>query len=520
MGSGCSKEKPTMVVDVNAHEFEDEDPITRYREELHSAESSPKVMPQYRGPEPAGHIDDVIMGLIKIFVVEAHPSYATPWQMLEQCECTGSGFAISERRILTNAHVVAYHTQLYIRRDGDPTKYEARVLCLGQACDVALLTVDNPAFWNGLPELDFGPLPRIADAVTVVGYPTGGDNISVTKGVVSRVDVHHYTLADGDRLLVVQIDAAINPGNSGGPVFNFEGQVVGIAFCKQNDDGVDNIGYLIPAEIVQLFLKRFDLVGQFQGVCGLGFQYQRLENQYFRQHLSLRDADTGVLVTRVEPLAPLASVLQPDDVLMAINKVPIANDGTVVFRGRERVSLEHVISSSPLESHIDLQIFRKGKEEHIKNTMISVVPKLVPLHHGLDAFPTYIVYGGLVFVPLSYPLIEDLSEGDIGIPLGITKVLEQFKARPNQQIVLLLRILAHSINFGFNSITPALLLQINDVKIDSMQDVKTVIDDVKDNKQHIRFIFENHKTIVLDCEACKQILENAEHGNFANNLKM
>ena len=107
--------------------------------------------------------------------------------------------------------------------------------------------------------------------MTCVGYPLGGDNISVTRGVVSRIDVSH------EALLRVQIDAAINPGNSGGPVFDEAGRVVGVATshlkARANDkkrerslspsperaladrpptaplQHASNIGYIIPVEV-------------------------------------------------------------------------------------------------------------------------------------------------------------------------------------------------------------------------------------------------------------------------------
>ena len=62
----------------------------------------------------------------------------------------------------------------------------------------------------------------------VIGYPMGGDSLSITAGVVSRVELNTYT--SGRDLLIIQIDAAINPGNSGGPVFNIHGDCIGIAF--------------------------------------------------------------------------------------------------------------------------------------------------------------------------------------------------------------------------------------------------------------------------------------------------
>jgi hypothetical protein len=76
-----------------------------------------------------------------------------------------------------------------VKKRGDDRKYLARVLSIGIECDIALLAVDDPGFWEGVEPLQFGPLPRLQDSVAVVGYPVGGDTISITAGVVSRIEV-------------------------------------------------------------------------------------------------------------------------------------------------------------------------------------------------------------------------------------------------------------------------------------------------------------------------------------------
>ena len=180
--------------------------------------------------------------VVKIFCMHVEPNFSLPWQRKRQYQSTGSGFAIAGGRILTNAHCVDHHTQVKVRRRGDDAKYIARVLAVGVECDLALLAVDDEEFHKGLEPLPFGTLPRLHSAVTVVGYPLGGDTISVTSGVVSRVEVTAYAHGASE-LLGVQIDAAINSGNSGGPAFNGRGECVGVAFQSlKSDDAEVSLG--------------------------------------------------------------------------------------------------------------------------------------------------------------------------------------------------------------------------------------------------------------------------------------
>ncbi|GFH10825.1 PDZ_3 domain-containing protein [Haematococcus lacustris] len=206
---------------------------------------------------PVGYGADLgkaLKSVCKVFATTASPNYATPWQMHAQSKSTASGFVIapiSQRRILTNAHAVANQVQVQLRKHGNAKKFTAKVLSVGHECDIAMLTVEDEEFWTGVEALDIGGLPGMQESVSVVGYPTGGDNVCVTKGVVSRIDRQQYSHGRTS-LLALQIDAAINSGNSGGPVIKGD-KVIGIAFqCLTQGE---NIGYVIPVPVIHHFLE-------------------------------------------------------------------------------------------------------------------------------------------------------------------------------------------------------------------------------------------------------------------------
>src|SRR4029077_15049312 len=107
--------------------------------------------------------------------------------------------------------------------------------------------------FEGTTPLEIGELPNLQDVVVALGYPTGGDKLSITEGVVSRVEIIPYTQS-ARKLLAVQIDAAINPGNSGGPILK-NGKLVGIAMQVMTNS--QNIGYMIPTPVINHFLDDF-----------------------------------------------------------------------------------------------------------------------------------------------------------------------------------------------------------------------------------------------------------------------
>ena len=121
------------------------------------------------------------------------------------------------------------------------------MLHVNHVCDLAMVTVAEDEFWEDLPMLEVhANVPALDERVMVLGYPMGGETISVTRGIVSRITTLSYDeskafLRRSPELLAVQIDAAINSGNSGGPVFREDGNLIGVAFSGFAG-AADNIG--------------------------------------------------------------------------------------------------------------------------------------------------------------------------------------------------------------------------------------------------------------------------------------
>ncbi|XP_059432692.1 protease Do-like 10, mitochondrial isoform X2 [Corylus avellana] len=349
-------------------------------------------------------IELALDSVVKIFTVSSSPNYFLPWQNKSQRESMGSGFVIPGRKILTNAHVVADHTFVLVRKHGSPTKYRAEVQAIGHECDLAILVVESEEFWEGMNFLELGDIPFLQEAVAVVGYPQGGDNISVTKGVVSRVEPTQY-VHGATQLMAIQIDAAINPGNSGGPAI-MGNKVAGVAF--QNLAGAENIGYIIPVPVIKHFLAGVEESGKYVGFCSLGLLCQPTENIQLRNHFKMQSEMTGVLVSKINPLSDAYNILKKDDIILTFDGVPIANDGTVPFRNRERITFDYLVSMKKPNETAVVKVFRDGKEYEFNITLRPLQP-LVPVHQ-FDKLPSYYIFAGLLFVPLTQPYLHEYGE--------------------------------------------------------------------------------------------------------------
>src|SRR3954464_6954180 len=274
--------------------------------------------------QPARPNGPIQKSLVRITATEVEPDYRAPWNSGGVQRGIGAGFIIDGNRIMTNAHVVSNSRYLTVERDGDPNKYPARVLFVAHDCDLALITVDSPNFFKNMTPLKFGGIPELESVVSAYGFPLGGERMSVTTGIVSRIDFQLYTHSSIDQHLAIQISAQINPGNSGGPVMQ-NAKVVGVAFQGYSGDVAQGVAYMIPTPVIERFLKDVG-DGHYDRYVDLGISWTKLQNPAQRHFLGLKDDDRGVLVNTVIAASSSAKVLKSGDVLLAIDDHPISSD--------------------------------------------------------------------------------------------------------------------------------------------------------------------------------------------------
>src|SRR5437764_7295408 len=257
---------------------------------------------------------------------------------------------------MTNVHVVSNSRYLTVERDGDPNKYPATVLFVAHDCDLALLKVASADFFKNMVPLTFGDIPALESVGSAYGYPTGGERMSVTTGIVSRIDFQLYTHSSIDQYLAVQSSAQINPGNSGGPVMQ-NAKVVGVAFQGYSGDVAQGVAYMVPTPVINRFLKDVS-DSRYDGYVDLGITYGKLQNPAQRKFLGLKEDGRGVLVETVVQAGPCAKILKPGDVLLSIDNHPIASDGNVDLEG-EHVEMPEVVERKFKRDNVKFEIWRE-----------------------------------------------------------------------------------------------------------------------------------------------------------------
>ena len=424
--------------------------------------------------------------VIKIYTTQAAPDYFTPWRLLSPRQSSGSGSVIQGNKILTNAHVVANASYVQAQKHNDPRRYLAQVTFISHEADLALLTVEEPGFFDNLTPLAFGTLPAALQEVSVYGYPIGGKSLSITKGILSRVEQQIYAHA-GAYLLAGQIDAAINPGNSGGPVI-VDGKIVGVVMQASSGGRAENLGYFVPPSMITHVLTDAE-DSIYDGFPDLGFRTQNLDSPSAKTSYGLNTDQSGVLVIQVFDGSPASGILKKGDVILKIDEFDIAEDGSIKIANDQMTNFKHAIDLHDIGDQVKIEYSRLG----IRNTVtLEARPasrnySLVP-GEKFDEVPKYIIFGGVVFVPLTMNLIKRWgNDWSRSAPVSLLQARSEWSSTERSELVVALQVLAADVNLGYHDWRNWVVEKINGEDIRNFQHFA---DKLKGNKnEHV--VFEN-----------------------------
>ena len=430
--------------------------------------------------------------LVKVYTSHQLFDYLSPWQYGQSANSTATGFIIDGERIITNAHAVLNSKFLQVRKEGDSKKYKAVVKFTSEEYDLALVEIEDKSFFKGTVPLKLGTLPEIQEKLTVYGYPLGGDKLSTTQGIVSRMEHNTYTLTNR-KFLIGQTDAAINSGNSGGPVVS-KGKVAGVAFAGLNS--ADNIGYFIPVNILNNFLEDIK-DGKYDGSPLLGVEWSELESPSHRRMLGIEAKTGGILIKKVFKNSPFEGVLQKNDVLMKLDNYPVEYDGTIEFRKNEKTDFSYVNQQKKYGDNLSYEIIRDKKtktgqvkleKKDIKYTVVTEVTIETP--------PSYMVYGGLLFEPLTSNYMAGTIE-KLGSVYDREELYKDYK-----ELVVLVRVLPFDVNLGYTDAVNQIIVKVNGEKYKDFKDFAQKVKNVKSG--FIIFENDNGDEIVLDVKEVEE----------------
>jgi len=264
-----------------------------------------------------------------------------------------------------------------------------------------------------------------------------------------------------------------------------------------------NIGYMVPMPVIRHFFD--DLKdGTNDGYPSLGVGLQDMENQGLRKYYKMEKDMSGVLINQIIPGSPSDGNLQANDILLSIGNYKVGNDGTIEFRKNERTQLTYAIQEKQISENIQMDILRNGEKISIDLNLhrSSQKDRLVSMEQ-YETLPSYYIYGGLIFCPLSRNLLHIWgSQWYQSAPTELIYYLQNnIPEREGQQVVVLLKSLAADVNEGYQSVNSWVVDSVNGEKIWNLSDFVAKVEAIQDDY----IIFENKwdQQIVIDREMAK-----------------
>lgn len=449
--------------------------------------------------------------VVKIFTTLRNPDYESPWTKQSPQEVSGTGFVIEGNRILTNAHVVEMASQIFVQPPNSADKIRARVVGIAQGIDLAVIELrkesDRDTFHAKHAPLHLSQsLPKIGSTVQAIGFPMGGEQISLTEGVVSRIEFIGYSQDTAG--LRVQVDAALNHGNSGGPVVQ-DNEVVGVVFSGV--ESADNIGYLIPAEEVIAFLDDLE-DGEYDGRPRLfAKNFQTAENPALRDWLGLESEQTGLLYTG-DGDEDESIIFEKWDLIDSIGDFDIDNAGMITIADNIRLSWGYEIPQLAQNGTVPVTVLRKGESIALDVPVASSRDDLLP-SIGND-YPEYFIVGPLVFSPARREHLMNFYTPYLamqGNPAALRA--DEIRKEKGEEIVMIVSdFLPHPITKGYDIAYKPALKSLNGTEIESLAQLVELIRDSDDDYLEFKFYDKGQESLIFDreeiLEATEEILED------------
>jgi serine protease Do len=266
----------------------------------------------------------------------------------QESQSLGSGFIISaDGYIMTNAHVVDSADKITVRLT-DKREFRARVIGADQRTDVALLKIEA----TGLPKITAGDPNKlkVGEWVVAIGSPFGFDS-SVTAGIVSAKG---RSLPQDNFVPFIQTDVAINPGNSGGPLFNMDGEVVGInSQIYTRSGGSMGLSFAIPIDVAMQVSEQLRTTGKVTR-GRIGVTIQELTRELAESFGLSKPA--GALISNVEKNGPADKAgIEASDVILNFDGKPVDSSA----------DLPRMVAATKPGSKVTVELWRKGEIKRV-----------------------------------------------------------------------------------------------------------------------------------------------------------
>jgi S1-C subfamily serine protease len=447
---------------------------------------------------PAGE-PSVENSVVKVFSTARGPDIFRPWQKQAPREESGTGVVIDGKRILTAYRAIRYANEIQVQANQAGDKVAATVELYSSEMDLAVLKLDDESFFDTHPPLARAPgMPSVKDTVMVYGYPVGGTTLSITKGIVSRIEFVPYNVPSyGMR---IQIDAALNLGNNGGPAVAGN-RMVGMALSHLG--GTENIGYIVPNDEIGIFLANLPS-GKYTQKPGFYDQWHSLQNTALRPYLKLGKSDEGVVLGRVDNDDP-AYPLREWDLIQKVGEYVVDDQG-MIHVGDLRLDFKYAVQKDTKDGKVPMEIMRDGKHLHVDVPIPNGQEMVIQGVGGL--YPPYFIYGPIVFSKATQALYAAIA-GNQSLLGAATWDRSPIMSRrgdraafPGEEVVIVPGpFFPNKLAEGYEPPFFHTVESVNGTKVRNLSHLVELLRDARTDFITIRFSDRNKETVVLPRKA-------------------
>jgi hypothetical protein len=428
--------------------------------------TSTRPVPPAAPPDGSRAIVDASRAIVVVQVDGVDVDWSAPWGSGKPWTRTLTGLAIDGSRIVVGGWGLRNHRHVEVQKPGSIARSTANVALFDIDAGLAVLTVDDPAFWQGVvPVVLSGNLPGLR-SVKLLHVAAEGMRVDGSDGVVSRFDVSGR--CEFVHMRISQVDSQ-RVGIS--DVVLVEGQVAGLVMGLSNGEA-SAVGASTLIDFANEASQR-----PYRGCATADFMGQRLSNPTLRTSLGLAPDEGGFLVSEVWPLGSSSGSLERGDVLLAVGGTKIDSDGTYADPVAGRMMWPALFSQGHHPGdQIPVKVLRHGERLTVtlKLKRWPADQTLVPWYGpDLDA---YMVRGGLVFERLSHEyLLTFGKEWETRVPTRVLEPyeLERWASSPERRgVVVLTGVLPVAATLGYEHLANLVVERVNGIPVGSLDEVR------------------------------------------------
>lgn len=297
--------------------------------------------------------------LVSVVEIRTETVVTGNWMQEYVTEGAGSGVILtSDGYIVTNNHVIADTNTITVTLT-DGTEYTADLVGTDSKSDIAVIKIDA----TGLTPATIGDSDKlvVGEKAVAIGNPLGELGGTVTDGIISALD-REITI-DGQKMTLLQTNAAINPGNSGGGLFNGLGNLIAIVDAKSSGEGIEGLGFAIPSNTMSEIVNQIMEYGYVKGYIDTGMTFIDINDYSTAMHY--RVSSFGVYVLKVSGDNALSAGFQSGDLVTKVNDTPVSTSAEI----------ESAIENLSVGDTVEFEVYRSRSTIKLTLTLAEYVPE-------------------------------------------------------------------------------------------------------------------------------------------------